>query len=148
MWLFCAVAGSAEEGEHFFTDVALDEDFAVFGGTARAAFVFEQAGKGVEVVGGADEALDEGDGFAFALFGVGDDAEVLVFGGKGFRLCFAGVFVGKVGIGGVDHVDSLFSVVAHGMNVFSRVAVFLRKAQIYGFLFNFPLIHCFMENRK
>ena len=128
MWLFCAVAGSAEEGEHFFTDVALDEDFAVFGGTARAAFVFEQAGKGVEVVGGADEALDEGDGFAFALLGVGDDAEVLAFGGKGFGLCFAGVFVGKVGIGGVDHVDSLFSVVAHGMNVFFACCCFLKES--------------------
>ena len=30
-YLFCAVAGGAEDGEHFFADVALDEDFAVFG---------------------------------------------------------------------------------------------------------------------
>ena len=77
--LFCTVAGSAEDGEHFFADVALDEDFAVFGGTARAAFVFEQAGKGVEVVGGADEALDEGE-VCGGEGGVRDEG----YGGGGF----------------------------------------------------------------
>lgn len=98
MCLFYAIALCFQDFDDFSFKVALNENFALFGGTADAAFVFEELGEGLEVVVGADKTLDESDDFTFALFGVGEDTKGLPVRGEslGFRLVF--ILILEIGI--------------------------------------------------
>lgn len=56
-----------EQFDDFGLEVALDDDFAIFGRAAYAAAGFDEFGQGLEVVVGADEAADDGDGLSSAV---------------------------------------------------------------------------------
>lgn len=75
---------------NFKTDIALNQDFVVFGGAAGAAVFFEGGGEVFESGFGALEVADDGGRFAVAFFETDD--EVLAFGRSNDCWCRTSAF--------------------------------------------------------
>ena len=99
-------------------EVALDNDFPLLGRAAYAAAGLEEFGEGFEVVVGADEAADDGDGLAATVILLHLHAQFLLL--LGLRLGF-GLLVGDVvivGVGGVYHLQAALPVVVFCHDVY------------------------------
>src|SRR5699024_2899044 len=109
--LFRLVSCSDEQFGHAVAEIALYDDFAVFGRTAHAASGLEHPGQLPEVFVAAPEAAYERHLLAAPRLAVEPYAQLLLCGRKrryGFR-CLGFVF--EVGVRGINHVQPRFPVV-------------------------------------
>ena len=83
--------------------VALDDDFAIFGRTADAAFLLQEFAERLEVVGRTDETAHERHGIAASSSSLHAQPQFLLLLGQGLVILGLGVLIGEIGVGGLDH---------------------------------------------
>ena len=123
-WAADVVAVGGKELAHFVEVFALDDYLAVLGGSTDAAAALKSLAEGLEVVVGAYEACDEGDGLAATVVAVEADAQTLLGRRQGLGLGFVVVLVLVIGVGRVDHPYGF--VLAHRMR--GRSSCFMSRA--------------------
>ena len=110
-----------KNGDKAVTEVALDNDLAVFNASANATACFEGSAKIVQVVIAADKIVHHRDGFTATSATLHANMEFLLRRRQGFGLLTVIlVLVLVVRIGGVDHTDSgaIFFVLRHNLFLF------------------------------
>ena len=77
--------------------VALDDDFAIFGRTADAAFLLQEFAERLEVVGRTDETAHERHGLAASSSSLHAQPQFLLLLGQGLVFLGLGFLIGEIG---------------------------------------------------
>ena len=96
-----------QEVDDTLFEVALHDDFSIFGTSAYSTFTFQQFAQFFQIIVGAHETGDKSDDFATPVLAVQLYTQALLCRGEGSLLLIVIHLIVVVRVGGIDYIQPL-----------------------------------------